>query len=239
LVLKEEREEISSPLFIWPEEIMANIQHKDIPEAQLHEPKGASTSTSGQVLVSSGGASTWGDMADIATTGATAGQSFIADGSGGGTWKLEQAYGEMEIIQNSTGQVLTAASDSTLYTNSDYVLMTQWVAGETGGVTYAANGLTVPTTGEYTLASWFNQTSSINNVLVGVKFAVNGVIPTAGTVPTLRRKIGTGADVGSLSGSKLVSLTAGDTVTLYIACDSNATITTSDAVIDLSMVKAS
>ena len=38
---------------------MANIQHKDIPEAQLHEVKGASTSTVGQVLTSTGGAATF------------------------------------------------------------------------------------------------------------------------------------------------------------------------------------
>lgn len=38
---------------------MATIQHRDIPEAQLHEPKGASTSTTGQILTSTGGASTW------------------------------------------------------------------------------------------------------------------------------------------------------------------------------------
>lgn len=38
---------------------MATIQHKNIPEAQLHEPKGASTSTTGQILTSTGGASTW------------------------------------------------------------------------------------------------------------------------------------------------------------------------------------
>ena len=35
---------------------MANIQHEDIPEAKLHEAKGASTSTAGQVLTSTGGA---------------------------------------------------------------------------------------------------------------------------------------------------------------------------------------
>jgi hypothetical protein len=38
---------------------MANIQHRDIPDIQLHEPKGASTSTTGQILTSTGGASTW------------------------------------------------------------------------------------------------------------------------------------------------------------------------------------
>lgn len=35
---------------------MANLQHKEIPEANLHEAKGASTSTTGQVLTSTGGA---------------------------------------------------------------------------------------------------------------------------------------------------------------------------------------
>ena len=38
---------------------MANIQHASIPEAQLHEAKGASTSTTGQVLTSTGGAATF------------------------------------------------------------------------------------------------------------------------------------------------------------------------------------
>ena len=38
---------------------MPNIQHRNIPEAQLHEVKGASTSTVGQVLTSTGGAATF------------------------------------------------------------------------------------------------------------------------------------------------------------------------------------
>ena len=52
---------------------MANIQHKDIPEAELHDVKGASTSTAGQILVSTGGASTWQDP----STGDTVNQGFI------------------------------------------------------------------------------------------------------------------------------------------------------------------
>ena len=43
---------------------MTNIQHKDIPNAQLHETKGASTSTVGQILTSTGGASGWADPVD-------------------------------------------------------------------------------------------------------------------------------------------------------------------------------
>jgi len=43
---------------------MANLQHREIPEAQLHEPKGASTSAIGEVLTSTGGASSWADPVD-------------------------------------------------------------------------------------------------------------------------------------------------------------------------------
>ena len=39
---------------------MANIEHKDIPEAGLHEPKGVSTATTGQVYISDGlGSGAW------------------------------------------------------------------------------------------------------------------------------------------------------------------------------------
>ena len=47
---------------------MADIQHRNIPESQLHEVKGASTSTAGQVLTSSGGASYWATPVPIAGT---------------------------------------------------------------------------------------------------------------------------------------------------------------------------
>lgn len=188
------------------------IEHDAIGVGEIHEPKGIST--------------------------ASVGETYVANGAGSGEWKLEQGYGEMIIVQNTTGMSLTAASDPTLYTNSDYTLINiGWTAGETDGVTYTSNALTVPVSGEYILSTWFNKTSATNNVLAAIKFAVNGVIPTAGTTPTLRRKIGTGADVGSLSGFKLVNLTAGDVVSLYIACDTTTTITITDAVVDLHLVK--
>jgi len=47
---------------------MADIQHRNIPEAQLHEVKGASTSAAGQVLTSSGGASYWATPVPVAGT---------------------------------------------------------------------------------------------------------------------------------------------------------------------------
>ncbi len=47
---------------------MLDFQHRNIPESQLHEVKGASTSTAGQVLTSSGGASYWSTPVPIAGT---------------------------------------------------------------------------------------------------------------------------------------------------------------------------
>ena len=44
---------------------MADIQHKDIPEAQLHEPKGVSTAASGKVYVANGsGSGIWEKLKD-------------------------------------------------------------------------------------------------------------------------------------------------------------------------------
>lgn len=70
---------------------MANIQHRDIPEAQLHEPKGASTASSGSV--------------------------YVSDGAGSGTWQVETASNE--VIVNSLSDfpaavagVITLADDT-------------------------------------------------------------------------------------------------------------------------------
>lgn len=59
---------------------MATIQHKDIPEAQLHEPKGVSLAAAGQAYIADGaGSGAWTDTAD--PTGVANGQIFVADGS--------------------------------------------------------------------------------------------------------------------------------------------------------------
>lgn len=55
---------------------MADLQHKDLPESQLHEPKGVSTASSGEVYVANGSGSGswqelytsgWEDQSDTAT----------------------------------------------------------------------------------------------------------------------------------------------------------------------------
>ena len=46
---------------------MADIQHKDVPESHMHDVKGATVSTEGQILKSTGGASAWVDAPNNTT----------------------------------------------------------------------------------------------------------------------------------------------------------------------------
>ena len=189
------------------------IEHVDIGAGEIHEPKGIST--------------------------ASVGETYIADGAGSGVWKLEQAYGEMQILQNSTAIAVTAAADSTLYTTTDYIKIAGiWSAGVVDGITYANNELTVPVTGVYHLAGWANTTASASNIIVGVKYAVNGTVIPSNLAPTIRRKIGSGTDIGAISGIGLVELSAGDVLSLWLACDTTCNITIPDAGLSLHLVKA-
>ena len=101
---------------------MPNVQHRDIPEAQLHEPKGASTSTAGQVVFSTGAASDWGDLSDIATTGAVAGSTLVADGVGGSTFPRIQGWGSYSDSRTTVGtpsqSITTGAGNRTTLINN-------------------------------------------------------------------------------------------------------------------------
>ena len=46
---------------------MATVEHKDIPDANLHEPKGVSTATTGKVLTASSGVGTWAFQPAVVT----------------------------------------------------------------------------------------------------------------------------------------------------------------------------
>lgn len=67
---------------------MANIEHKDIVDAQRHEPKGASTAVINSVYSSNGaGSGTWQKVKntnlDGVSAAATSGYFLLADGAGG------------------------------------------------------------------------------------------------------------------------------------------------------------
>jgi hypothetical protein len=96
---------------------MADVQHKDLPESQLHDVKGATTSTEGQILKSTGGASAWAaavnqgfmDYNDTLTAAvpitiaANTWTTVTNNGAGAFTNKTYKPFGITELM-NSNGQ---------------------------------------------------------------------------------------------------------------------------------------
>ena len=75
---------------------MANIEHKDIPEAQLHEPKGASTAQLGHTYVSDGaGGGTWSPPELEGQSAASSGEVPHSDGAGGVSWITQPIAGTL------------------------------------------------------------------------------------------------------------------------------------------------
>ena len=63
------------------------IQHKSIPDADLHEPKGVAGATSGTVYKANGsGSGTW-EYPIVNQDTANASDVFISDGAGSGNWQ--------------------------------------------------------------------------------------------------------------------------------------------------------
>lgn len=100
---------------------MANIQHRDIPDAQRHEPKGASTAAAKTTYVSNGaGSGTWSTADALGSGAAGAGSLLIADGSGGLDFTRYQGWSQWEDSRTTVGtpsQTLTAGA-RTLWINN-------------------------------------------------------------------------------------------------------------------------
>lgn len=168
------------------------IEHVDIADPDIHEPKGVASATAGDI--------------------------YVADGAGSGAWKPHSwaYYGEMIINTGTTGVAVTAAADATLNTDSDYTKYNvDWASGTLDNITFSTDKLQVPIAGVYYLTFWCTIKIPNNNNYVGVKYSVND------STPYSTRKIATRStaanDYRSMSGHGVVTLAANDTVSLYIA----------------------
>lgn len=200
--------------------------HRDLPEAHLHEPKNMSTATAG--------------AADI-------GKVIVAKGDGSTevrllkTSEIDQStnqYGEHDITGNSTVIAMTAAVDSTLATNTDYVQVAGiWDAvphGDINGMTHDTEGLTATVAGVYEVHIWLGAKSSINSTVVAFKFAVDGAIALVRRPKSFLRNAG---EIHNLSAHGFVTLAAAQAVTLYMASSTTADITIEDCVFSLHLIR--
>src|SRR5512139_3323811 len=93
---------------------MANIEHKDITDANRHEPKGASTAPVNSVYSSDGvGSGTWQKIGNTNLNGvsanAAAGYFVLADGAGGFTFE-PAAHGSIYFSNFGAPYVLAATT---------------------------------------------------------------------------------------------------------------------------------
>lgn len=223
------------------------IQHASITDPNIHEPKGASAAPTGASYIANGaGSGVWKktdtlSIKGLAGDGGVADLRILTDGTNGVKLVTNMAYGSMVMNNNTNAFALTAAVDSTLNTNSDYVLYTgtgaPWAVGENMfGVVFSVNRLTVPVSGVYKLDLWSTITGfPTNTAKVSVKYRVNG-----GTFSTRHPvvKSNSAGDAGNLNGFGLITLNANDFVQLYIASSATGGLTMSDVNNTLTLVRA-
>lgn len=223
------------------------IQHKDIPDAQLHEPKGIVSSAANKVYVANGaGSGTWKQIDSTAIQGLTgdggvSGKKMVSNGTNGFSLVSDGVFGSMVITGNTNAFAITAAADSTLNTNSDYVLFTgtgaPWAAENlNGGLTFTTNRLTVPVNGVYRIDLWADISGfPTNTASVSVKYRING---TTFSSRHPKVKSNSAGDAGQLNGFGLIPLNAGDFIQLYLASTATGSLTFIDVNTTITLVKA-
>ena len=188
------------------------VEHKDIPEAGLHEPKGVSTATSKQVYAADGaGSGVWEDPEIVGQDASIIGEVPFSDGAGGVDWRVGLA--KTTLLLNAidlTDQLPTTldvpiqVSFGGLQTTTDFDLS-------------AAGDLTCNTTGTY-FFTWnfrFARTSGTGTAFIVLRFTLNG----SQIGNSLAAGIAGATDTFPFSLSTTLPLTAADVLKIEIVRD--------------------
>lgn len=187
------------------------IEHDAIPDAERHQPIGAST--------------------------AVAGEMYVSDGVGGGAWERSgmSDHAEMTITNNAIVTAVTAAGDSTLNTDADYIKVTAgWAVTHADGITFSTDKLVIAVSGDYELKFWCSlKVPSINN-FIGIKYAINDTPPYS--AQKIVSQSSTSNDYRNLFASGMISLTAGQTISVYVAGTKNDNLIFEEAGMQLKLI---
>lgn len=202
---------------------MAN--HKDVVNAESHEPKHITdtlTTDAGKVLTPSDSVSGTSELRNLVA---------------GEVVGLLTSFGCMEIINNSSSQSLTAATDSTLRTFADYTEITNLTGGPAPcmeGITFSSDRLIVDAEGIYELIGWVSFESSVSSTLCSLRPGVNG--GSGGPNITIF-KVANGNEPTIVSATGIFPLSAADEISMYMAVDSNTDIIIEDATFTIKRIR--
>jgi hypothetical protein len=170
---------------------MADIQHSAITDPNIHEPKGITTASNGQV--------------------------YVADGGGSGDWKFisGHSFGELYITNNSTAQTLAAASGTAVLNPAG-----AWVANGFQNVTLtpASGTITIPEGGIYQLNFWavFETASISSGAAYNFFYAING---TPSTRKVYAKKTSNSVDTLHVHATGFASVTDGAILSMFVGGD--------------------
>ena len=118
--------------------------------------------------------------------------------------------------------------DTTLNTTTDYQrISTPWIAGHLEGITFNTDALIVPVDGDYEINLWASFEVAVTNILIGVKHVINGTIFSPRKI---LNKSKTTTDINNVSGIGYApGLSAGDSISIWIAADATTNITGREA----------
>lgn len=220
------------------------IQHKDITDPNIHEPKGVNVAANKTVYVADGsGTGAWAliDATNIdgLTASAVAGQKIISNGSDGFSYVRDAAYGSMVMNNNLTGFALTGALDPELSTNQGYTTLTgtgsPWASSNLYGVTFSTDRLIVPVTGMYELSAEMRITQfPTSTSRVGVRYLIDGA--TYSTRRSTHKGAGVG-DEGKIIITEHVQLTAASYIQLAVASSGSGDIVFNDVTVNLKLIR--
>ena len=204
---------------------MANVEHRTMVSADVHEPKHISDSTAsdaGKVITPlSGGTSELRNL-----TPSEVGVNYY--------------YLEWGVDENTTAIAKTAATDPLLYTNSDYTQITS--ANIPGATSDESNGMsfdstnyevTIPVDGIYKTEFWANIESDVNNTKIGFRFTLNGT-PASSVV---KHDLANLDRVVNISATSVANLSAGDKVGIAVASDKTANVQIDDLKLTFIMLR--
>jgi hypothetical protein len=176
---------------------MADIQHKDLTDNNIHEPKGITTALAGQV--------------------------YVADGSNSGDWMFPSghAYGEIYIAGGATAQTLPVSSGTAVLNPTD-----EWTGNGFKNVTVtpASGTITILSAGEYQLNFYitFNTASIASGAKYNFHYAING---TPSTRKLITAKNTSGVDTLNISAIGYAQLAANDVVSIFVGGDATSSNT--------------
>ena len=175
------------------------VQHKNIADADRHEPLGISTQVAGKV--------------------------YMSDGSQSGNWVYPPAkpHAELYITAGTTAHTLAGSSAYSLLNPSG-----EWTASGNEDiltVTPATGEINLNQTGHYYISFWmtFTTASIASGSQYFVKYALDG---TTSTRKAFVGKPTNGTDTITIASTGTVDVTATQALSIYVAGDATSSATT-------------